>query len=104
MTSANQVGMAAVGFGAMERAAWTDERLDDLADAMRSGFARVDGDIRDLRAETREGFASVRTEVAALEAGLRAAINELRRVMLGVGGGIILALIGVIAAILARGA
>jgi hypothetical protein len=33
----------------VERRAWTDERLDDLADAMRTGFDRVDGDIRELR-------------------------------------------------------
>jgi hypothetical protein len=28
---------------------WTDERLDDLAQKMDAGFARVDRDIRDLR-------------------------------------------------------
>jgi 3-dehydroquinate synthetase len=69
----------------MERAACTDERLDDLAEAMRSGFARVDQDIRDLRAEMREEFRSLRTA------------------LYGIGGGIIVALIGVIAAILAQG-
>jgi hypothetical protein len=76
----------------MERAAWTDERLDDLADAMRNGFSRVDQDIRDLRVEVRDGFADLRTE-----------INDLRLVMLRVGGAMIIGLIGVIAAILARG-
>jgi 3-dehydroquinate synthetase len=80
----------------MERAAWTDERLDDLAEAMRTGFARVDQDIRDLRGEMREGFDS-------LSDRLGGEINELRRTMIGFGGGIIIALIGVIAAILARG-
>lgn len=35
----------------MERVAWTDERLDDLARRMDAGFARVDADIRGLRAE-----------------------------------------------------
>jgi hypothetical protein len=76
----------------MERAAWTEERLDDLAEAMRTGFARVDQDIRDLRSETREGFAAVRGE-----------INDLRLTMLRIGGGLMIALVGVIAAILARG-
>jgi hypothetical protein len=33
----------------MARERWTDERLDDLAEAVRSGFARVDGDLRELR-------------------------------------------------------
>lgn len=33
------------------RKAWTDDRLDDLRDEMRSGFARVDADIREIRGE-----------------------------------------------------
>lgn len=38
------------------RKAWTDERLDDLANRMDRGFDRVDRDIRDLRAETNARF------------------------------------------------
>jgi hypothetical protein len=33
------------------RATWTDSRLDDLANRVDAGFARVDGDIRELRGE-----------------------------------------------------
>ena len=87
----------------MERAAWTDERLDDLAEAMRTGFARLDQDIRDvrsdvanLRGEMHLGFGQVREEIN----GLR---TELRTVMFRVGGGVIVGLLGVIATILARG-
>jgi hypothetical protein len=87
----------------MERAAWTDQRLDDLAEAMRTGFARVDQDIRDLRAEVaglrvqmHDGFGELRGEVNDLRA-------EFRTVMLRIGGGVIVGLIGVIAAILASG-
>ena len=69
----------------MERTVWTNERLDDLADAMRTGFARVDQDIRDLRGEMREEFRS------------------LHALLFRIGGSIIVGLIGVIAAILARG-
>jgi hypothetical protein len=91
----------------MERAAWTDERLDDLSEAMRNGFARVDQDLRDLRSETREGFTQVRSEMREGFAEVRGGINdirtELRVVMYRVGGGVIVGLIGVIAAILARG-
>ena len=76
----------------MERAAWTDQRLDDLAAAMRDGFSRVDQDMRDLRLEMRDGFTQVRAE-----------INDLRLVMLRIGGAIVVGLIGVIAAILASG-
>ena len=65
----------------MERTAWTDERLGDLANRMDAGFARVDADIRELRAE------------------LRAEIGGLRLALIRVGGGII-GLVGVIAAVL----
>jgi hypothetical protein len=65
--------------------AWTDERLDDLSRRMDAGFARVDADIRELRAE------------------LRAEIGGLRLTLLRVGGGIMIGLVGVIAAVLARG-
>jgi hypothetical protein len=61
----------------VERIAWTDERLDDLANRMDAGFARVDADIRELRAE----------------------IGGLRLALLRVGGGIMIGLVGVIAAI-----
>ena len=74
----------------MERAAWTDERLDDLATGMREGFARVDQDIRDLRVE------------------LKAEIAELRQTILRIGGAMIAAMcvgfLSVLVAILARGA
>lgn len=66
----------------MERTAWTDERLDDLANRMDAGFARVDADIRELRAE------------------LRFEIGGLRLTLLRVGGGIMIGLVGVIAAVL----
>jgi hypothetical protein len=33
----------------MERTMWTDERLNDLANKVDSGFERLDRDIRDLR-------------------------------------------------------
>jgi hypothetical protein len=54
----------------MERTAWTDERLDDLA-------MRVDCDVRELRRDMNAGFADVRGE-----------INGLRSLMLRIGGGI----------------
>lgn len=66
----------------MERTAWNDERLDDLANRMDAGFARVDADIRELRAE------------------LRFEIGGLRLTLLRVGGGIMVGLVGVIAAVL----
>jgi hypothetical protein len=63
----------------MERAAGTDARLDDLAQRMDAGFARVDADIRELRAD-------LRTELGAL-----------RLTLLRVGGGVMVGLVGVLA-------
>ncbi len=84
----------------MERAAWTEERLDDLAESMRTGFARIDQDLRDLRSELHEGLASGRGEIN----GLRSEINDLRHLMLQIGGGMLVGFISVLAAILVRGA
>jgi hypothetical protein len=67
----------------MERSAWTDERVDDLAQ-------RVDRDIRELRGDMNAGFADMRTE-----------INGLRLLILRVGGGIV---VSVVAAALLGGA
>jgi hypothetical protein len=74
------------------RVTWTDERLDDLANRMDAGFARVDADIRELRMELRSG-------IGGLGAELRAEIDGLRLTLLRVGGGIMIGLVGVIAAI-----
>jgi hypothetical protein len=62
----------------MERTMWSDERLDDLAQRVDTGFERVDKDIRELRAD----------------------IGSLRLAILQVGGGLGIGLIGVIASIL----
>jgi hypothetical protein len=69
----------------MERVAWTDERLDDLARRIDAGFDRIDADIRELRGE-------LRTEVGAM-----------RTTMIRVGGGLMVGLVGVIGAVLASG-
>jgi hypothetical protein len=65
----------------MERVAWTDERLDDLA-------KRVD----DLARRVDAGFERVDRE-----------IRELRNTVNRVGGGLIVGLAGVIAAVFANG-
>jgi hypothetical protein len=110
----------------MERGAWTDERLDDLAESIRTGFGRTDQDLRDLRTEMRAEFAAVHTEMRAefasvreeirgqigsvrSETGsLRAEMDATRQTMLRIGagmlGGMMFGFLSVIAAILARGA
>jgi hypothetical protein len=57
------------------RKAWTDERLDDLGGRMDRGFDRVDADLRALNGR----------------------FDALQRTMVQVGGGVIVASIGLIA-------
>jgi hypothetical protein len=64
------------------RERWTDERLDDGFERVRSEIAVLRGDVGSLRQEMHEGFRS------------------LQRTMLQLCGGIIVALIGVIATLL----
>ncbi len=73
----------------MERIAWTDERLDDLARRIDSGFDRVDADIRELRLE-------IHSEVGALRAAMV-------RVAAAMTAAMLTGFLGVIAAVLARG-
>jgi hypothetical protein len=61
------------------RESWTDERLDDLSHRVDEGFRRVDADIRDLRADMNSRF------------------DALQRTLLQLGGGLIVALMGLIA-------
>lgn len=61
------------------RESWTDARLDDMKRGMEAGFNRVDEDIRGLRGEMNQRF------------------DALNRTLLQIGGGVIVALIGLIA-------
>lgn len=93
------------------RESWTDERLDD-------GFDRVSADIQSLREETsglrkemrweigsvRQEIGSVRQEIGSVRQEmngrfehLEGRFDDLQRTLLQVGGGIIVALLGVIA-------
>ena len=64
---------------------------------MRSGFERVDRDIRELRSEMRAEFTALRAEMDALR-------QTMLRIGAGMLGGMMLGFLSVIAAILARGA
>jgi hypothetical protein len=88
----------------MERATWTDERLDDLAEAMRSGFGRVDHDLRDLRGEMGGLRSDMNSQMTAIRTELGGQIETLRLLLLRVGGALLVTLVGVIAAILLRSA
>jgi hypothetical protein len=75
----------------VERAAWTDERLDDLAESMRSGFDRLDHDLRDLRVELRGEIRELRGDIASL-----------KMTLIRISGAGMVTLLGIIAAILTR--
>jgi len=97
----------------MER--WSDERLDDLNSRVGSGFDRIDADLRDIRGEMGSLRRELRGEMGTLRGELRGEMGSLRgemnsrfeqvdarfdslqRTMLQLGGGVIVALIGLIA-------
>jgi hypothetical protein len=62
--------------------AWTDERLDDLANRMDAGFARVDHEIHALRLEVKGDIRDLRTElkgdIGELRTELKSDIGDLR--------------------------
>lgn len=67
----------------MQRAAWTDERLDDLARRMDAGFERVDREICELRGEMRAGFVELRTEIRSEVEQLRALMYRFGAALMG---------------------
>jgi hypothetical protein len=49
------------------REAWTDDRLDDLANRMDRGFDRVDKNIRELRADTKSEFQALDSRLEGIQ-------------------------------------
>ena len=66
--------------------AWTDERLEERFEGIDRRFDRLEAEVLELRREMRAEFAA-----------LRMTLNR-------VGGGVMVGLLGVIAAVLAKGA
>ncbi len=75
------------------REAWTDDRMDDLNHKVDEGFRRVETDIRELRGEMNTRFERV-----------DARFDSMQRTLIVFCGGIIVALLGVIASIVSTGA
>jgi hypothetical protein len=59
---------------AMERAKWSDDRLDDRFGSIDAGLDRLDRDMRELKAEMRAGFAEQRQVMYRLFGGLTVAL------------------------------
>lgn len=96
------------------RNSWTDERLDDGFDRVHSEFARVHSefaqvhsefdrvhsDLREIRGEMRDirgEMSSFRIETNARFEHLEGRFDDLQRTLMQVGGGMIVALLGIIA-------
>jgi tetrahydromethanopterin S-methyltransferase subunit G len=86
------------------RESWSDKRLDDLNAKVDRGFERVDAEVRALRVETRTEFVALRGE---MKAGFERVderferiderFDALHRLMIQLGGTVVVALIGLIA-------
>jgi len=83
----------------MERAAWTDERLDDLARHLDARFDLIDRGFEQVGRR----FDRLEDELRGMGSALRTEMNELRNVFVRIGGGVILGLVGVIAAVISTG-
>jgi hypothetical protein len=78
----------------MQRVTWTDERLDDLARRMDAGFDRVDRSFERVD----EDFRELRGEIGNLRTEVRVEISDLRGTMNRFGAGMMLSMLGLIAA------
>jgi hypothetical protein len=83
----------------MERAAWTDERLDALAQRTDAGFDRVDRDIRDLRGEMVQRFTVVDQRFTSLEGRFETRFNSLETTIRWFGGSMIVGMVATFVAV-----
>jgi hypothetical protein len=79
------------------RESWTDERLDDFRVETARRFGAVDKRFDKIEAEMKSGFEHVERKMESGFARVDGRIDALQRTMLQVGGGVIVALIGLIA-------
>lgn len=86
---------------------WTDERLNDLSGRVDHGFDQVERRFEqiDRRFEQVDRrFDETDRRIDTLGVEVRSEMDALRLTILRVGGGMMIGLVGVIAAVLARGA
>ncbi len=76
---------------------WTDERLEERFDAIDHRFDSIERELGLLRLEIKTEFGAVRSEMKAEIGGLRGEISALQHTINRFGGGMILALLGLIA-------
>ena len=76
------------------REKWTDERLDDLNKKVDQGFSDMKDVIADTKAEMRTGFARVDAEIRELRSEMNARFEAANRNLIAVTVAIIAAIIG----------
>jgi hypothetical protein len=97
----------------VERLAWTDERLDDLATRMDAGFDRVERDLRDLRVDMNQRFVGVDHRFVSMDqrftsidhrfVAMDQRFNRLDATIKWFGGGIMLTILAATLAVLLGG-
>jgi hypothetical protein len=83
------------------REAWTDDRLDDLNHKVDEGFRKVDKRFDRLEDEIDARFNRVDDKFDSLEARLDERFDAMHRTMILFSGGVLAALIGAVAALIA---
>jgi hypothetical protein len=78
------------------RESWTDERLDDGFDRVTADIAMLRGEVGSLRREMHDQIGGLRLEMHDQIGDLREDFAALQRTLLQVGGGVIVALLGII--------
>ncbi len=76
---------------------WTDDRLDDLSQQMDAGFERVDANFKRIDDDVRELRGEMNARFEHMETKFDSKLDGLQRTLFQIGGGIIAALLGVIA-------
>ena len=78
----------------MERARWTDERLDERMALIDERFERAFEEMRAMREEMRAGFVGLRGEIAHVRSDLSAWQRQITHIL----AGFAIALLGIVAA------
>jgi hypothetical protein len=85
----------------MERARWTDERLDDLAMGIDKRFDRVDADIRELRDDMNKGFQRIDERFESMDAKFDSLQRNMLLGFIGLFGSIVGSVIAAVLAAIA---
>jgi hypothetical protein len=83
------------------RAAWTDERLDDLSARVAEGFNRIDEDLRSLEARVDARFDSAQVRADARFDSLERRFDALQRLMIQFGGAMTVAILATLLTVIA---